>query len=70
MLRLGVRELGWGTTEEVARELSSFADVCLDVAVEVCDGELRRELGAPRTDDGGAGALRRDRRWESSAARS
>ncbi|MFI5077729.1 MAG: hypothetical protein ACHQRO_10325, partial [Vicinamibacteria bacterium] len=32
ILRLGVRELGWGTTDEVARELSSFADVCLDVA--------------------------------------
>jgi [glutamine synthetase] adenylyltransferase / [glutamine synthetase]-adenylyl-L-tyrosine phosphorylase len=52
MLRLGARELGWGTTDEVARELSSFADVCLDVAVETCDGELRRELGAPRADDG------------------
>ena len=25
MLRLGVRELGWGTTEEVARELSAQA---------------------------------------------
>src|SRR5215467_8491699 len=47
MLRLGVRELGWGTTEEVARELSSFADACLDAAVRVCDAELRRELGAP-----------------------
>jgi [glutamine synthetase] adenylyltransferase / [glutamine synthetase]-adenylyl-L-tyrosine phosphorylase len=54
MLRLGARELGWGTTDEVARELSAFADVCLDVAVEVCDGELRRELGEPRADDGSA----------------
>jgi [glutamine synthetase] adenylyltransferase / [glutamine synthetase]-adenylyl-L-tyrosine phosphorylase len=53
ILRLGARELGWGTTDEVARELSAFADVCLDVAVEVCDGELRRELGEPRADDGG-----------------
>src|SRR5436190_6000243 len=52
MLRLGVRELGWGITEEVARELSGFADACLDVAVEICDGELRRELGEPRADDG------------------
>src|SRR6476619_4077866 len=31
ILRLGARELGWGTTEEVARELSAFADVCMDV---------------------------------------
>ena len=53
MLRLGARELGWGTTEEVARELSAFADVCLEVAVDVCDAELRRELGTPRADDGG-----------------
>ncbi len=52
MLRLGARELGWGTTDEVARELSAFADACLDVAVEICDGELRRELGEPRADDG------------------
>ena len=52
MLRLGARELGWGTTDEVARELSAFADVCLDVAVDVCDAELRRELGEPRADDG------------------
>ena len=52
MLRLGVREVGWGTTEEVARELSAFADACLDAAVEVCDAELRRELGEPRGEDG------------------
>jgi glutamate-ammonia-ligase adenylyltransferase len=52
MLRLGARELGWGTTEEVARELSAFADVCLQLAVEICDAELRRELGEPKADDG------------------
>jgi glutamate-ammonia-ligase adenylyltransferase len=52
MLRLGARELGWGTTDEVARELSAFADACLDVAVDVCDRELRAELGDPRADDG------------------
>ena len=45
ILRLGARELGWGTTEEVARELSAFADVCLDVAVAFCDAALTRELG-------------------------
>src|SRR4051812_19927551 len=32
MLRLGARELGWGTTEEVAGELSSFADACLELS--------------------------------------
>ena len=52
MLRLGVREIGWGTTDEVARELSAFADACLDAAVAVCDAELRREIGEPRADDG------------------
>ena len=49
MLRLGARELGWGTTDEVARELSEFADACLQAAVVVCDAELRRELGEPRS---------------------
>jgi glutamate-ammonia-ligase adenylyltransferase len=52
MLRLGARELGWGTTEEVARELSAFADICMQLAVEVCDAELRRERGEPKADDG------------------
>ncbi len=52
ILRLGARELGWGTTEEVARELSGFADVCLDVAVAFCDAALTRELGPARADSG------------------
>ncbi len=55
VLRLGARELGWGTTEEVARELSAFADVCLDVAVAHCDAALTREIGAPRADSGAPG---------------
>jgi glutamate-ammonia-ligase adenylyltransferase len=53
MLRLGARELGWGTTEEVAQELAAFADACLGAAVEVCDAELTRELGEPREEAGG-----------------
>jgi glutamate-ammonia-ligase adenylyltransferase len=52
MLRLGARELGWGTTEEVAQELAAFADACLELAVEVCDGELAREVGEPREESG------------------
>ncbi len=52
ILRLGVRELGWGTTEEVARELSAFADVCLDVAVAFCDAALAREVGPARAESG------------------
>ncbi len=55
VLRMGVRELGWGTTEQVARELSAFADVCLDVAVAHCDAALTRELGAPRAENGAPG---------------
>ena len=45
MLRLGAREIGWGTTLEVAAELSWLADACLDLAVpgarRSC-GRLRR----------------------------
>lgn len=52
MLRLGARELGWGTTEEVAAELSSFADACLRAAYAFCDGELRREYGDPTGEEG------------------
>jgi len=54
MLRLGAREIGWGTTEEVAAELSGFADACLELAFRFCDGELRREYGEPLTDEGPA----------------
>ena len=52
MLRLGALELGWGITEQVARELSAFADACLEAAVAFCDAELSRELGPPRGDRG------------------
>jgi [glutamine synthetase] adenylyltransferase / [glutamine synthetase]-adenylyl-L-tyrosine phosphorylase len=52
VLRMGARELGWGTTAEVARELSAFADACLQAATRFCDGDLRREYGAPETEAG------------------
>ncbi len=52
MLRLGALELGWGMTEQVAKELSAFADACLDVAVAFCDAQLAREVGPPRTESG------------------
>jgi glutamate-ammonia-ligase adenylyltransferase len=52
MLRLGARELGWGTTEEVAAELSGFADACLELSHRFCDAALRRELGTPASDSG------------------
>jgi len=54
MLRLGAREIGWGSTEEVAAELSAFADACLELAFRFCDGELRREYGEPLTEEGPA----------------
>jgi glutamate-ammonia-ligase adenylyltransferase len=54
MLRLGARELGWGTTEEVAGELSGFADACIELAYRYCDGELRRQYGPPVCEDGPA----------------
>jgi glutamate-ammonia-ligase adenylyltransferase len=54
VLRMGARELGWGTTAEVARELAAFADACLEASYRFCDGELRRELGAPQAEEEGA----------------
>jgi glutamate-ammonia-ligase adenylyltransferase len=53
MLRMGARELGWGTTAEVARELAAFADASLDAATRFCDAELREELGTPESDEPG-----------------
>ena len=47
MLRLGAREIGWGTTLEVARELSGLADACLESAVDYCEAELRAGHGEP-----------------------
>ena len=55
MLRLGARELGWGTTEEVAAELSGFADACLELAYRFCDAALRDEYGEPTADPGDGG---------------
>jgi glutamate-ammonia-ligase adenylyltransferase len=53
ILRMGARELGWGTTAEVARELAAFADACLDASYRFADAELRRELGVPVADEPG-----------------
>ena len=55
MLRLGARELGWGTTEEVAAELSGFADACLELAYRFCDAALREEFGQPTAEGGDGG---------------
>lgn len=51
ILRLGAREIAFGTTEEVARELSSFADACLEAAVRFADADLRRRHGEPVGED-------------------
>jgi glutamate-ammonia-ligase adenylyltransferase len=48
MLRLGAREIGWGTTLEVAWELSGLADGLIDESVRVCEGVLRRTVGEPQ----------------------
>jgi glutamate-ammonia-ligase adenylyltransferase len=58
VLRMGVRELGWGTTAEVARELAAFADACLDASVRFCEAELRRELSTPEAEEPGGEAPR------------
>jgi glutamate-ammonia-ligase adenylyltransferase len=49
MLRLGAREIGWGTTLEVAAELSWLADACLEESIRVCEGELRAGHGEPQS---------------------
>src|SRR5882724_3897690 len=54
VLRMGARELGWGTTAEVARELAAFADACLEASVRFCEAEVGRALGPPLVDDPGA----------------
>jgi glutamate-ammonia-ligase adenylyltransferase len=52
MLRLGARELGWGTTMEVARELAGLADACLELAVAYAGSELSAGFGAPTSSHG------------------
>jgi glutamate-ammonia-ligase adenylyltransferase len=54
-LRLGARELGWGTFAEVGRELSALAAACLDVAVAAARAELEERFG-PAVEEGGARA--------------
>jgi glutamate-ammonia-ligase adenylyltransferase len=47
-IRLGAREHGLGSPEEVGRELAHLADVCLDAALAFHDAELSRLHGEPR----------------------
>ncbi|MBI5478780.1 MAG: bifunctional [glutamate--ammonia ligase]-adenylyl-L-tyrosine phosphorylase/[glutamate--ammonia-ligase] adenylyltransferase [Deltaproteobacteria bacterium] len=54
-LRLGARELGWGTFAEVGRELAALAAACLDAAVAAARAELERRYG-PAVEEGGARA--------------
>jgi glutamate-ammonia-ligase adenylyltransferase len=53
MLRLGAREVGWGATMEVARELAGLADACLEAAVGFCGRALAEDprIGPPRGAD-------------------
>jgi glutamate-ammonia-ligase adenylyltransferase len=53
MLRLGARELGWGSFAEVGRELAALAGACLDVAVAAAREELERRYGPAREAAGG-----------------
>jgi glutamate-ammonia-ligase adenylyltransferase len=54
LVRLGCREFGLGTQDEVGRELARLADVCFDAAIAFHDRALRARWGAPRylDDDG------------------
>ena len=47
LVRLGVRELEFGTAVEVGRELSRLAEVCLDVAIEFYTAQLTEKYGPP-----------------------
>jgi glutamate-ammonia-ligase adenylyltransferase len=48
MLRLGAREIGWGTSLDVAWELSGLADGLIEEAVRACDAILRGRHGEPQ----------------------
>src|SRR5207342_1533221 len=51
-LRLGARELGFGTPAEVGRELAHLAGACLDGALDRLYRELCSKHGEPRNPDG------------------
>jgi [glutamine synthetase] adenylyltransferase / [glutamine synthetase]-adenylyl-L-tyrosine phosphorylase len=51
-LRLGARELGFGTFDQVGRELSALASVCVDFALVRLRAELAARHGEPLRDDG------------------
>lgn len=53
-LRLGARELGYGTPEAVGRELAHLASACFDVALVRLRAELERRYGPALTDEGRA----------------
>ena len=57
MLRLGVREMGIGSSQtlDVARELSGLADACLQAAVTFCSAELSAGYGEPVCNDSAPG---------------
>jgi glutamate-ammonia-ligase adenylyltransferase len=52
MLRLGARELGWGSFAEVGRELSALAGACLECAVATARREVERRFGPALEGDG------------------
>ena len=47
LVRLGVRELGFGTPVEVGRELAHLADTCMDAAIDFHQSKLKAEHGVP-----------------------
>jgi [glutamine synthetase] adenylyltransferase / [glutamine synthetase]-adenylyl-L-tyrosine phosphorylase len=54
-IRLGAKEYGLSTREEVGRELAALADCALDAAVRFHDADLERQHGEPLGEDGRAG---------------
>ena len=51
-LRIALRDmLGYGTLAEITQEISAVADVCLQIAYEVCNREMVKRYGKPMYTD-------------------
>ena len=52
LLRIAARDLAHlGDTEQITRELSNVADVCLSAVLEICNQQLTERLGRPYYQD-------------------
>lgn len=51
-IRIALRDmLGYGTLAEITQEISTVADICLQIAFEVCNRDLIKRYGRPMVTD-------------------